>query len=416
MRLISTVILSRILSPGDFGAIGVLLALTTAFNLMSDAGFQAFVIRHAHAERRPFLNTVWTLRLIRSLLLCAIFWLAAPFVALAIDKPELTNLLQAGALLFLLDALPSLALYMAVRHRHLIRLSIVEITALAVQIIVAVVMAWWLQNYWAIVIAMVVAGMLRTMLSFAAFEYCGVGLHFDRHVAADLLNFAKFIAPSSMITLILMQSDRLVLSRLFSLDLLGVYIIALSLGETIRGLTDSIGNRVIYPRLAEQFRMDSRLMIVRVAQERRLLSPLLSLLAGGLVGLAPVVVAILYDTRYQSAAFYLQLFAPNLLLYFLNASAAQWLVAEGRPRLVLQANMARLIWVAVASPIAYLAVGAVGIIAVFGSMEIWAAVRLLHGLGWPQQFIRQEFQSLGVGFVGVLAGSLISFLASPFLL
>ncbi len=69
IRVVGSMILTRMLSAEAFGVIGVISSVAVTFGLLSDIGIVAFVVRHERSNERTFLDEVWTLRMIRSLLL-----------------------------------------------------------------------------------------------------------------------------------------------------------------------------------------------------------------------------------------------------------------------------------------------------------------------------------------------------------
>ena len=62
LRLISTLILTRLLAPADFGILGMVTVVHYTINMLFDVGTDTFVVRHHDITDRRFLNVVWTVR------------------------------------------------------------------------------------------------------------------------------------------------------------------------------------------------------------------------------------------------------------------------------------------------------------------------------------------------------------------
>src|ERR1700680_4784650 len=72
LRLISTLILTRLLAPADFGILGMITVVHYTINMLFDVGTDTFIVRHHDIADRRFLNVVWTVRVARTLLSAAL--------------------------------------------------------------------------------------------------------------------------------------------------------------------------------------------------------------------------------------------------------------------------------------------------------------------------------------------------------
>jgi O-antigen/teichoic acid export membrane protein len=384
--------------------------------MISDLGFQAFVVRHPDAGDRHFRDVIWTIRLIRSFALTiALFLIAAPLATL-IQKPELTPLIQAFSLYFVLEGAVSLSQAMAVRDRKLLALGIVDLTVAVAQLICSILFAICLRNYWAILYAMLIGNAVRILLSYVMFQDSGVRLRLDRSYASELFKFARFITGSSIITLILTQTDKLVLARLISLDDFGLYMIAANLAGVPAAFAGSYASRLLYPRFADAWRERPETIKAYFYSNKRLLTLAYMLGVGGSVGAAPLVIELLYDDRYRSAGAYLSLLAIAPLLAFTNQAISSLMTAIGKLQIVLNGNAARLIWLAVIGPPAFLYYGAIGLVTAFATVEVAALLYHWNALYRTGLFsLREELYPLGVALLGCLLGRGFAWIVTPFL-
>ena len=95
---------------------------------------------------------------------------------------------------------------------------------------------------------------------------------------------------------------------------------------------------------------------------RRLPSLLYSLGTGILIGSAPLIVAILYDPRYATAALYFQILSISALFSLTSNAGNEALVATGRIGITFQANVAKFIWFVTAAPIGHALWGVTGLV------------------------------------------------------
>ena len=406
LRAGSSVILTRLLVPEVFGIAGIIASISFTLVLVSDLGFQAFVVRHRDGDVPHFLNTIWTIALARSLLLTGLLaGLSSPIASLT-GKPELAPLIAVSSLTFLLEGLASLTLLTALRRRMILRLSVMEVAVMLAQITAAAILAYFWRSYWAILSALLISTALRSMLSYLLFPDPFRRIAFDRGYARELWTFARFVTGSSVITMILMQCDKLILGSLMPLEQFGLYVLAGNLATAPLAFTSAYSSRVLYPRYAQLWRDGGSDLRQCFYAMRRLPSLLYTFAAGGLIGSAPLIIALLYDHRYAGAATYLQLLAISSLLSLASNAANEALTATGHIRATFQASLVKLFWLSAGIPAGWYFAGALGVVGAVGSMELAAVL-----FKWLQMHraalldFQQEMLFLAAGAAGVATGA-----------
>jgi O-antigen/teichoic acid export membrane protein len=414
LRAFSSVILTRLLMPEVFGISGIIGSIIFTFSMVSDLGFQAFVVRHPDGDKPRFLDTIWTMAVLRSIVLTAIVVAFAPGIAGLFGKHDLAPVIAVAALTFIFDGTASLTLLTALRHRMILRLSLLEIAVLIAQILLSVVLAYFWRNYWAILVSMLASSVLKTLLSYVSFPNSVRKPAFDRRYIRDLWQFARFVTGSSIITLLLMQGDKLVLARLMPLDHFGFYMLAGNLASAPLAFTSAYSSRVLFPFYSQAWRDGRENLRKLFYAKRRLPSLLYSFAAGGLIGSAPLIVAVLYDPRYATAATYLQVLSISALFAMASNSSNEALTATGHVRVTFQANIAKFIWFAAAGPAGFALGGILGLVAAVGLSEIpttvfkWFQMRRVGLLD-----MRQELQFLAAGLPGLATGIAADWLIRP---
>jgi O-antigen/teichoic acid export membrane protein len=127
--------------------------------------------------------------------------------------------------------------------------------------------------------------------------------------------------------------------------------------------------------------------------------------AGGLIGSAKLLIALLYDPRYHAATPMLQLIAISSALYIVVASSEEALIASGRTSWTLYGNIARITWLAVGGAVAIATGNVMLLVAVVGTREVAAALCAWVGLRRAHLFdIREEMLGLGVLGIGAVVG------------
>jgi lipopolysaccharide exporter len=206
LRMASSMVLTRLLVPEAFGIVGLIGSISFILSMLSDLGFQAFVIRHRDGSEPRFLDVIWTIRFLRAAALCVILVILAQPIATLLGNSHLWPALAVSALQFLIEGGSSLSVITALRERQLPRLSLLDIFGVTAQVVASIAFALVWRNYWAIIWAMLLSCIIRTALSYLLFPGSRRHFRLDREYSDDLWKFARFVTGSSIITMILMQS------------------------------------------------------------------------------------------------------------------------------------------------------------------------------------------------------------------
>ena len=101
MGLISAVIITRILNPDDFGMMAVASAIMAIIAGLTQSGFSSAVIQK-QVNPKLFLNSAWTMELIRGFILFILVLLLAPTISRFYNEERLCLMLRVLSLTFLL--------------------------------------------------------------------------------------------------------------------------------------------------------------------------------------------------------------------------------------------------------------------------------------------------------------------------
>src|SRR5579883_3083670 len=160
---------------------------------------------------------------------------------------------------------------------------------------VMIVWAWLRPGIWALI-----AGSLLPPIIRAGWSHLMAGARRDRidwdgEAARELLVFGRWIWISSLLTFLASQIDRLILGRVFTLSVLGVYSVATVMAEVPRSLVMAINSNVMYPAYAKSLHLPRTELRAKILGYRW---RLLALIACGVVALTAggdLAVYVLYD-------------------------------------------------------------------------------------------------------------------------
>ncbi|MDW8343202.1 MAG: lipopolysaccharide biosynthesis protein [Verrucomicrobiae bacterium] len=150
VQLISTALLARVLSPQDFGLVGMVMAIASVIGLLKDFGLSTATIQQ-HKITEQQVNYLFWLNVVLGALLALLAVLLSPVVAVFYGEPGLKEIMRVLALGFLISGL-------TVQHHALLRrqmrfgaLAAADLASLIGGTSVALIMAWLGWGYWALV-------------------------------------------------------------------------------------------------------------------------------------------------------------------------------------------------------------------------------------------------------------------------
>lgn len=405
LRLISSLILTRLMAPADFGILGLITVVHYSVNMVFDVGTDTFIVRHHNIKDRRFLDVVWTVRAFRSLLTAVIVVAFAGIFARLLGNESLTFVLFVSGIGVLAGAPMSLSFSIATRNKQLLLVSSIDVFLAVLNLMVTVGLAFIFRDYWAAVISSIVGSAIRTLLSYLMFPSPVYRFAFDKKIVAEMWQFSRFVAASSLITLFLSQIDKVVLGHFLTLDQFGTYILAINLAFVPQMFCGMYGQRVLFPTYAQAHRDDPN-SVRRVFHEKlRRVGPLYCFAVGWVIGFAPVIIAVMYQDRYAQAAFYLALLSIPSFFALSSVAATEALIAVGEVRTTYHANLVRVGWLIPATGLAVYSGQTNAILIAIAFSELPATVFTWWKLRKAGVLsVRRELPIFLVGALGIVLG------------
>ena len=352
LRLANNLILTRLLFPEAFGLMALVTVVLVGVAMFSDIGIAPCIIQNKRGEERDFLNTAWTIQVIRGFLLwLACCGLARPLAAFY-EQPQLVWMLPVSGLSAAFLGFGSTSLVLAKRRLALRRLTLLELGTQALAIVTMVVWALIHPTIWALVVGSLVAPAAKAALSHFVLPGERCRFRWETEAARSLFRFGRWIFLSTALTFLVLQGDRLVFGKLLPLSLLGVYNIAVMMAMVPTNLNAQLGASVVFPAYSNVARSGGQL--AAVFQKSR--SPMVmvgGLLSASLIAAAPWLIETLYDERYVEAGWMLQILAMGIVFQLLECANGCALLAVGKPAAVAAGHGAKLTGMMICIPIGW---------------------------------------------------------------
>lgn len=422
IRLVSNLIMTKLLAPDMFGVMAIANLLIVSLAMFSDVGLRQSIMQSRHGDEPSYLNTAWTLQILRGVLLCLSALFLAGLAALAIRHglppphsvyadPLLPGVIAMLSVLALVNGFESTKVSTAGRHLALGRITLIELGSQSAGLLFMV--AWGLHHpsIWTLVGGALFASAIRVVAGHAWLPGSPNRLEWNPAALSELFHFGKWIFLTSILGFLSANGDRLLLGWLTNSATLGIYVIAFLIVNALQEVFVKLMGSVSFPVLSAVVR-EHPAALKAVYYRFRSVFDVATLLACGLaISSGQLVIRLLYDSRYQAAGHMLEILAIALFETRYGL-AGQCFMALGKPKLLAPIILVRLLALFILMPIAFHLYGLDGALWIAGGSVLFTLpLTLYFKVRYGIFELAQELRSLPWLAAGCLAGYAISLLA-----
>lgn len=406
LRLGSLVILARLLSPRDFGLVGMATAITGILVLFQDAGLSNAAIQSASITREQTSTLFW-INVAIGFVFASLVVIAAPFLATFYREPRVAPVAYALASTFLFFGASAQHRAMLVRNMKISTLAIADLIGSGISVSIAITLALLGAGYWALVGLAVVPPLFNLI----AVWFLGRWLPgFPSRTAGigKMIKYGGTLMLDSAVMYFAYNTDKILLGRFLGAEALGLYGRAYQLVNIPTATLSSVLGATLFPVLSRLQEEPERLRNYFLKSYTLFLSLAMPVtVACGLFG--EDIIRVFLGPKWIEAAPIFRLLAPTILAFALINPTGLLLYALGR---VIQGLWIGLMIapVVIAGYAFGLSYGPVGVAGGFsGAMLLLIVPSILWGVrGTPvssKDVFRAIFPPLSsVVIAGVLAG------------
>lgn len=370
LRLVSNLLLTRLLAPESFGVMSVAVVVSLGVHMFSDLGLRQVIIQSREARDPRFVNTVWTIQVLQSLLAAALLVAMAGGLAYAQrhamvpdgstyasgDLPPLIAGLALGALI---SGFESTSLAAAEKEMSLRPVIVLELGSQVVGLLAMCAVALMHPSVYVLLVGALVSGVAKLAGSHLLRGGVRNRLEFNWEVALRVRAISGWIIVSSALSFLSANLDKLVLAGLLGSHAMGQFAIASLLVGAANAIVTRLSSRVAFPAITKAYERDGSGLVRFYYRSRRPLDAFCFIVAATLFWFGDVVVRILYDGRYAQAGSMLGILALTLLGSRYSVVPYVYLLL-GRANLMAAEQGIRLVGLVVAIGTGYHLLGAMG--------------------------------------------------------
>lgn len=329
-KLVQIVILTRFLSKADFGIIGVALMCIGFSEIFLDLGISSGVMHVQGITKKQYSSLFW-LNVFTGIVVYLVFAGLSPFIATYYKERELESVLPLIFLIIIISSFYRLQRTIQFKEMRFKFIALTEISSNIVMLFSSVLFAYLGWGVYSLVWSTLI------FYFYLAFIYLGYSLiklkilsfHYASNDLKPFLKIGVFQLGNTLIDTISSEMDTIIIGRVFSMEILGVYTLCKQLAARIYGIINPIITKVLTPVLAS-IQDDMRLVRQKYMNVLYIISAINIPLYFFVAYMSPQFLGVLYGEQYSEYWLILSLLCVNYGILSVGNPIGSLQVALGR--------------------------------------------------------------------------------------
>jgi len=230
LGFIRTIVLARLLSPGDFGIFGIALLAINFIENFSVTGINMALVQKKESIR-DYLDSAWTINVVRAFILFAILFFGAPAIASFFESSEATSVIRALAFIQFFSGAENIGTIYFQKDIRFDKVFWLKFGGMVANVVVSLLLAFILKNIWALVYGALCGAFIKMLLSYVLHPY-RPKLRIETEKVKELLHFGKWAFGSSILVFLITQGDDIFVGKILGPAALGLYQMAYLLSNS----------------------------------------------------------------------------------------------------------------------------------------------------------------------------------------
>ena len=327
VRLLTSIILARLLTPADFGIVAVALVATTVLDQLKDVGTASAIIQRKEVDR-VLLDTVFVLNLTLGAVFAGILAILAGPVAAALGNADAASVIRVFAALMVVTAAGLVHQSLLRRTMRFRQIAIITIVQTLTTAAVSLGSAFVGLTYWSLVLGTVVGTVVGTVMLWFCHPWRPTWA-FSFASLRSIWSFSWNLFLTNVIYILWSQADKVIVGRFAGGAALGSYTMAQRLVSTPLQTLYGVVGEVSFSAFARRQDDDAALRsgFTRSAAVVALLTfPML----GGIAAVAVPFVSVVLGAKWSEVAPVIVALAPAGAVQSVTFNSAQIFFAKGR--------------------------------------------------------------------------------------
>ncbi len=331
VRFVRLMILARILAPDQIGTMSIIMSISLLSEALTEVGVRQSIIQNKKGADIDYLNAAWWMQVVRGLFFYGITFVLAPWISNFYNKPEMEIMLRVAFLAVVFRGCISPRAHVLEKEYKFGWAAFLVQGSAVLGAIISVVLAWIMKSVWALVIGFVSEMAILCILSFILVPF-RPRFTMNRASFRELMKYARGMVGLPILTAISFQGPILILGKVISEDLLGLYYYAALLAYIPIDLHMRIISPVLLPAFSD--RQDNEPALCRgLVQATQWTALLIVPFVVFMICCAGEILSLAYGSRYAAMAFPFVFLSLHVITQNETGVMSGLYLAIGRPDL-----------------------------------------------------------------------------------
>lgn len=328
-----SIILARLLTPTDYGTIGVLSIFIAVSGAFIDSGFGQALIRKKDCNDVDY-STILYFNIAVSVACYLLLFLCSPLIAGFFNMPILSSIVKVYCTTLIISALGTVPRTRLTKNLEFKTIAKINVMSTVFSAVIGVALAYAGWGVWALVWQAVLSGIFSNIILWMASRWYPEWV-FSKQSFKEMFGFGSKLLAGGLIWQIYSNLTPIIIGKFFSARDLGLYSRGANIAQLPANMIFGVLAKVSYPIFARL--QDDRERLIRVYRKYIKFSSMLIMFALLLlVAIAKPIVLILLTEKWASCIIFLQLFAISILTDHIDKLNLNLLVVVGRSDLHLK--------------------------------------------------------------------------------
>jgi lipopolysaccharide exporter len=331
-------LLAKFLTPEAFGLVAMATIMFEIAQAFVSSGLGAALIQSRTVSDLD-LNTVFYTNLLLSVLAYVAIYFSAPYLAAFYGQPDLVILVRVMGVVVFINAVRVVQIAILSRNMDFKTQMKAQAIGVLVSGLVAIFAASKGLGVWSLVFQMLGSALVSALLLWLLSTW-RPALMFSKTSFLRLFKFGRNLLIEGVLTAIFQNSYLLVIGRLFSAEVTGLYFFARKISNLISQQLTGAVQQASFPAISPLQDQNEELLF-KYRNIMKMMAFLISPIMGLLAGLAPTLFELMFDPQWRGAVPYLQLLCLAGALYPVHALNVNLLMVKGRSDLVVKVGLVK---------------------------------------------------------------------------
>lgn len=304
LQFVINLVLARLLTPGDFGCISMILIFVAVSQTLIDGGFGAALIQKIDATQRDY-STIFYWNTLFSVGLYLIIYASAPSVSTFFRMPLLEDMLRVLGIVIIINSLSLVQRTILRKAINFKVIAIVDIISYSASAVIAIYLAHHDFGAWSIVGMQLSIASISTILLWVLSKW-RPSLTFSFNSLKSLFSYGGFLLIASIMQDVCTHIQGVVIGRRFSAAETGLYSQAKKMDEVASMTLPAVFCQVLFPIYSEKQNNISELRSM-LSQNMKMISFIIFPLMMLLIIVAKPLFILLYGDQWIDAVPYFQI-------------------------------------------------------------------------------------------------------------